>query len=274
LFQAAEQGSPEALLRLAALAAAGRDPAKTLPQALQFLQAAAARGSAFADAQWRLLGGEEADIAPWLTVPHPKPLHDDPQVFSIAGFLPPGVCDWLIGRAAPDLQPATMMVGYGDVPQINSARTNSAFQFDILNADVVVGLVRARIALALRVPLLNLEPPQVLHYAQGQEFLPHYDALQTKPPGERLGEQGGDRALTLLVYLNAGYEGGATTFPRLGLRFKGAKGDALWFANLNQEGGVHRLSLHAGEAPTRGEKWLLSQWVHDRPFAERVSQNR
>jgi prolyl 4-hydroxylase len=69
---------------------------------------------------------------------------------------------------------------------------------------------------------------------------------------------------TFLAYLNDGYVGGETDFPRAGLRFKGAAGDALMFANVDLQGRPEPLSLHAGLPPGSGEKWVLSQWIRDR----------
>ena len=69
----------------------------------------------------------------------------------------------------------------------------------------------------------------------------------------------------MLVYLNQGFEGGETDFPLLDLKFKGRKGDALMFSNVDASGAPDRRMFHAGLPPTAGEKWLLSQWVRDRP---------
>ena len=74
----------------------------------------------------------------------------------------------------------------------------------------------------------------------------------------------GQRIVTFLIYLNEGFVGGETDFPRLGLRHKGAKGDALYFGNLDPAGAPDPRTLHAGLPPTRGEKWLFSQWVRNR----------
>ena len=70
---------------------------------------------------------------------------------------------------------------------------------------------------------------------------------------------------TFLIYLNDDYEGGETDFPMLSWRYRGRKGDALVFWNVSPQGHVERKLLHAGLPPTSGEKWLLSQWVRDRP---------
>ena len=69
---------------------------------------------------------------------------------------------------------------------------------------------------------------------------------------------------TLLIYLNDGFEGGETHFPLTGLRFKGRKGDALLFHNVLPGGAPDPITLHAGLAPARGEKWLFSQWIRDK----------
>jgi hypothetical protein len=74
----------------------------------------------------------------------------------------------------------------------------------------------------------------------------------------------GQRFMTVLIYLNEGYESGETEFPLIGVRYKGRKGGALHFRNLDPAGAPDRQTLHAGLAPTKGEKWLLSQWIRDR----------
>ena len=45
------------------------------------------------------------------------------------------------------------------------------------------------------------------------------------------------------------------------LRWKGRAGNALFFWNVEPDGRPDRRTAHAGLPPTRGEKWLLSQWI-------------
>ena len=40
--------------------------------------------------------------------------------------------------------------------------------------------------------------------------------------------------------------------------------DALFFYNVDENGAPDPLTEHAGVPPTRGEKWLLSQFIRDR----------
>ena len=57
----------------------------------------------------------------------------------------------------------------------------------------------------------------------GQQFARHFDYLDPALP--EVAERG-QRIVTFLIYLNDGFEGGETDFPRLGLRHKGEAGDA------------------------------------------------
>ena len=75
----------------------------------------------------------------------------------------------------------------------------------------------------------------------------------------------GQRIATFLIYLNDGFEGGETDFPEAKVRFKGKRGDALMFRNVDQSGAPDFCTVHAGLLPTRGQKWLSSQWVRSKP---------
>ena len=71
--------------------------------------------------------------------------------------------------------------------------------------------------------------------------------------------------LTFLLSLNDDYEGGETQFPisRQTLS-RASKGNALFFWNVEPDGSPDKRVLHAGLPPTRGEKWMLSQWIRGR----------
>jgi hypothetical protein len=131
---------------------------------------------------------------------------------------------------------------------------------------VVTLAVRERLAAAAGLPTVQLEAPQVLHYTVGQRFAHHVDYFEPSSP--RMAADmaiNGQRVATALLYLNdEGLEGGETDFPRLGLRHRGRKGDALVFFNVDATGRADPRTWHAGLPPTRGEKWLLSQWMRDR----------
>ena len=144
-------------------------------------------------------------------------------------------------------------------------RSAAYFGLGLARTDMVLAFVRARIAALAEVPVMALETSQVLHYEVGQQFSPHHDFLDVSFPGlARKVASEGQRALTLLIYLNEDYEGGDTAFPTLGRSFKGRKGDALIFWNVTEDGAPDWRTLHIGTAPTSGEKWLFSQWIRIR----------
>jgi hypothetical protein len=273
-------GDADAPLIEATLAAAGAWRPQSWDDALDLLVLAAERGAALAQGQLRLLAGEGAppqatdsnwqalrdqvDLAKWLQPPPRKPVCEAPRIRTAEGFLPPAACDWLIARAQGNLQQAKMVEALGATPRFTAGRTNSDFIIDIVQADVVLNLVRAKISALINLPTICFEPPQILHYAVGQELKPHYDFVQNRDP--RVTDYDGDRVYTFLLYLNDDYEGGETDFPKAPFRHKGTKGDGVVFANVDPAGRPDPLTLHAGLAPSNGEKWLLSQWIHDRPF--------
>ena len=60
---------------------------------------------------------------------------------------------------------------------------------------------------------------------------------------------------------------GETHFPHLGLKVSPRSGDALVWANTDEEGAPNPRSLHEGRPPLRGEKVAVNVWVADKPFS-------
>ncbi|HEX6741775.1 MAG TPA: 2OG-Fe(II) oxygenase, partial [Sphingomicrobium sp.] len=144
-------------------------------------------------------------------------------------------------------------------------RDNSFLVLRIGEMNLLTEVIRERISAATNLPVPLFEPTQLLHYAVGQRFKPHHDFLDPANSAyhDSLGRFG-QRIATFLIYLNGGYEGGETSFPRIGLSFRAEQGDALFFANVTRDGSPDLQTLHAGLPPTSGEKWVLSQWIRDR----------
>ena len=270
----AEDGVAAASNLLATLAAAGVGMAQSWPDALTHLARAASDGSTAARGQLETLGhsgGEgpdrwerltaSVDIQSWLAPVERRALCDAPRIVAIDGFLPLPVLSWLIGLAHGRVRPAPVYSASGAATIEGSARDNAFIEFGVLNSDVVLQLVRARIASTLSVPLGALENTQVLHYDVGQTFRPHHDFVDPTLP--EVGTRG-QRIATFLVYLNDDFDGGETEFPTLNLRHKGRAGDAVFFVNADPAGSPDPRTLHAGLPPIRGEKWLLSQWIRNR----------
>ena len=263
---AADAGDPEAAHRLAVLSAMGLGLPQDWRVAMDRLAQAARLGHPTAARQLALLSnGAAVDLAAWLTSPAPRMLSEGPAIFAIDGFLPDAVCDWLKDRAGAVSEAALVYDPETGEGRRESVRTNDAARFDLPRMDVVLAVVRERIARAAGLPVPGLEWTQVLHYAVGQTFDWHVDWLDPALPGYAADLAArGQRIATCLVFLNDDFEGGETAFEAGGLRHRGRKGDALLWANTLPDGAIDPRTRHAGLPPTSGEKWVLSQWLRGR----------
>ena len=280
--QAAGAGHAEATCLLAALEAVGAGRSPDWTRAFDTLELAAERGSEHARRQLLMLAGASSgaagqaqvdwrtaraqiDLARLLDVPPRSMLSERPRVRVFPGFASPTECQWIIDRLASKLGPAMIWnkeTGKGDV---DPRRSNRAVEIRISEMDVVMEVVRARISAATGLPEFVFEVPQLMHYSVGQEFVPHHDFLDPAAAGLAADlAQRGQRILTFLICLNEDFEGGETEFPEAGLSWRGRTGDALLFANVTPDNRPDPLTLHAGRPPTRGEKWIFSQWIRNR----------
>ncbi|HWA92781.1 MAG TPA: 2OG-Fe(II) oxygenase [Rhizomicrobium sp.] len=264
VVDAANGGGAEAAYLCGAMAAVGAGLPQSWTMAFDCLAASAERGWAPARDEIKLLAARRSeswkalrdavDIGALLAPGALEPVHAAPRIAVVEKFLTPELCDWLVARAGPRIVRARTFSG------IDESRSNSAAEFGFLDLDIVLALVRARIASLTGLPVTSLENTQILHYATGQQFAPHYDYLDASQAGPW-----GQRAATFLVYLNDDFDAAETSFLKLDWRYRGAKGDAILFWNVDPSGAPDPLTLHAGLAPTRGEKWLLSQWIRQAP---------
>lgn len=262
LAAAAGQGDAQAAATMATIEAMGVAGPQSWERALAWLDRAAGMGSQSARAQRELLGG---DIAGRLAAPPKRSLSDAPRIRVIEGFASPAECHWVMARAHGRLGPAMVLDQQTGLETTHPDRTNKAIELNVPAMDVVLQMLRGRIAAATNLPLPVFEPAQIMHYSVGEEFRPHYDFLLDDAAGwaAQLARYG-QRIATFLLYLNDDFEGGETDFPSVGISHRGRRGDALFFANVDPAGAPDRMTLHAGKPPTRGEKWILSQWIRDR----------
>lgn len=255
----------EALHRLAVLSAIGLGTPHDPPLALERLRRAAELGHATAAESLTLLEAEPGGLEAWFRPTAPRRVSEQPHVLLVDGFVSPAICDWLRARAEPHLTRAEIYDPVSGAGRPDPVRTNTAFAFDLAATDVVLVLVRERIARLAGLPVPGLEPSQVLHYTPGQKFDWHVDFLDPAVPGHRDDlARSGQRIATCLIWLNDDYEGGETAFETGDARFRGRKGDAILWANVTPNGAPDPLTRHAGLPPTTGEKWILSQWMRPR----------
>jgi hypothetical protein len=284
--QAARAGHVEATCTVATLEAVGAGRPQSWSRAFDQLELAAQRGSQHARDQLRLLAGasegsdagadeggpddwsalrSRIDIAKLLRAPERVSLAEKPRVRVVKGFATPAECQWVINRLRSKLAPAMIWDEVTGRGEVDPRRSSSAVELRLTEIDVVIEVLRARISAATNVPELTFEVPQVMHYAVGQEFRPHHDFLDPQKPGLAAEvARRGQRILTFLICLNDDFEGGETEFPSAGISWRGRTGDGLAFANVTPDDLPDPMTLHAGRPPTRGEKWIFSQWIRNR----------
>lgn len=258
----AEAGHAEAMLLAANVAALGYGREQNFAIASAWLKRAAAAGSTTAQAQLDLVGDQYAD---WLAPRATRSVVAQPRIGMSDGFLDAATCAWLIERARPLQNAALIYDPLTAKPKQDDARSNSVGAFSLLELDLPTILVRERIANTIGVPSAHFERTSVFRYQTGQTFEPHFDFLQPSPQTNNELNQSGQRHLTFLVYLNDAFDAGETHFLRLEKKLRGGVGDALYFYNVDETGTPDYRTKHEGVAPTRGEKWLLSQFIREKP---------
>ena len=126
---------------------------------------------------------------------------------------------------------------------------------------------KRRVAKLTDIPVSHGEGLQILHYARGEEYTPHFDTFDPGTTGANHPlSQGGQRIVTVVMYLSDVESGGGTLFPDLALEIVPRKGSALLFASVGRDGNLLGHSFHAGLPVTSGEKWVATKWLRLNPF--------
>ncbi|MGE3691312.1 MAG: 2OG-Fe(II) oxygenase [Novosphingobium sp.] len=253
-----EQGCDDAApVYIALLANGAGGSGRHWAQALDLLKTRAARDPVARDQRVLLeamaLAGEGN---PQASYPG-EALHDTARIERHSGFLSRAECEYICTIALPRLAPAIVVDPRTGQQRQDPIRTGWSAGFPFVFEDPVLHAINRRIAAATGTSYEQGEPLQVLSYEPGQEYRLHSDAL---PDG------GNQRIATFLVALSAGYEGGATSFPRLGLELRGKPGDGLFFANTVADDQRDPAMWHAGLPVTKGRKLLLSKWIRRHPL--------
>jgi prolyl 4-hydroxylase len=222
--------------------------------------------------RWPLLEQALPQLAADPALPSAETLHAAPLIRRIPAAIHPLLLDALINLAAPLVKRSQIVDARTGEVRADPMRTSWHVTLGPRQHDHVLEALERCISRVSGLPVLNGEFLQVLRYHPGQEFRPHVDYFNESGEGayQSLAD-GGQRAQTVLTYLNDDYSGGSTCFPRLQLDIKAQRGDMLQFHNLGADGLGHQDSLHAGVPVTAGEKWLLSQWLRSESYPARLA---
>jgi prolyl 4-hydroxylase len=178
------------------------------------------------------------------------------------GFLDAALCAALVERIEADRRPSTISDSNGD-PFNRTSET-----CDLYGGDPLVDRVNALLDSMAGQPPSHGEVLQGQRYAVGQEFKFHTDYFEPDGPDWLANTGvGGQRTLTLMVYLNQPAGGGATRFKRIGKTIQPETGKLVAWHNLDAAGRPNFETLHAGLKVTAGTKYIITKWYRERPLA-------
>jgi prolyl 4-hydroxylase len=187
-----------------------------------------------------------------------------PRVIVFGDLVADDECEALIALARQRLARSLTVETQTGGETLNVDRTSDGMFFERGENPVVQRLER-RIAALLRWPIEFGEGLQVLRYAPGAQYRPHYDYFD---PGESgtpsILRRGGQRVATVLMYLQEPAQGGGTIFPDAGLEIAPKRGTGVFFSYDRPDPSTH--SLHGGSPVLAGEKWVATKWLREREF--------
>ena len=249
LLRSAELGSRLGQSELAALSGEWRLAAEILS------------GESVRAQDWPLLRSS-IDLPKLLEPPTCRVISENPRFVGVINVADREMCEWLIARARPKIARASVYAGFKS-RVVHEARTGGSCTFRGRDKDLVLAILRARIAMVTKTKVRAMENAKILHYSAGQEYKRHFDIiLDPDAPGyaEKFA-QGHQRVMTFLLSLTEDYEGGETAFPVIGLRWRGHMGRGLFFYGVEPDGKLDRRTLHAATPVIGGEKWLFQQFI-------------
>lgn len=187
-----------------------------------------------------------------------------PRVVVFSDLLSLDECAELIELSRPRLSRSETVVHTTGGSEVNSARTSQGMFFG-RGENPLCALIEARLSALLQWPVENGEGLQILRYAPGAEYRPHYDYFEPTQPGTpAILKRGGQRVGTVVMYLNTPEAGGATTFPDAGLTVHPIAGSAVFFSYAQPL--PETKTLHGGSPVTSGEKWVATKWLREGRF--------
>ena len=213
-----------------------------------------------------------------------KVLSCAPRVFEIKNFLSQVEVDHILELAGKeDLALSTTGMGNDEDREDDNRRTRTSYNSWVeRERSPIIDAVYRRSSDLLRIDeaLLRYRDPsefpevptrntmaeslQLVHYDPDQEYTAHHDFGYSDLKEQHQPQ----RFATLLLYLNEGMIGGATSFPRWvnaetfkELRVVPEVGKAVLFYSQLPDGNMDDLSQHQANKVLEGEKWLINLWV-------------
>lgn len=189
-----------------------------------------------------------------------------PRIVLLGNVLSSEECDALCSYVEQRLERSPVVSDDNGAAQVDADRTSRGAMLARGETELIAR-IDARLASIAHWPVERGEGLQVQRYGTGNEYRPHYDWFDASMPGPRKHlERGGQRVATFVLYLCDVEQGGATSFPGLGLEVQPKKGNAIYFANTDAYGAPDRETLHAGAPVVKGVKFIANKWLRQTEY--------
>lgn len=197
-----------------------------------------------------------------------KRLSWHPRVFLYEGFLSYMECDHLVSMARGKIGSSVLVTdGATNISQYN---IDAGLIIRLADSkDMVVSKIEDRISLWSFIPKEHGESMQIFKYGANQS---------DHNKDETQSNSGGNRLVTVLMYLSDIKQGGETVFPRselkdtqaregtpsdcAGYAVKPGKGNAILLFNSRPDGIADKDSQYEACSVLEGEKWLAIKYMH------------
>ena len=169
-----------------------------------------------------------------------------------------------------DVYLPSLLIQHND---INYRVANGKWIFKSEN-DAVAEAFKDLVASITGYPKECQEAPHFVRYTEGGKYDPHWDYFSTNSPSYSANiARGGNRVFSVLMYLNEGFNGGQTTFPRINYTVTPTTGKIIAWKNMTGDTNskvINPESFHAGNPVLSGgtvdTKYILISWVREHPF--------
>lgn len=183
---------------------------------------------------------------------------DAASMFQHPDFLDPAQCDALTRMIDANRRPSTLLSDRAGT----GFRTSESCDMDRWSPDVRP--IDEAIAALLGLDPAHGETMQGQRYAHGQQFRAHHDYFSDKESyWPAMAASGGQRTWTAMIYLNDVPEGGATWFPRAGVRVAPRRGLLLAWNNMAPDGAPNDATIHEGMPVVEGVKYIVTKWFRE-----------
>lgn len=186
---------------------------------------------------------------------------DKIQFHAFPRFLSADACARLIAMIDANRRPSTLL------SDTSGAEFRTSDSCDMDRGSAAVQPIDLSIAGLLGIDPGLAETMQGQRYAPGQHFRSHHDFFhEGESYWQRMKATGGQRTWTAMVYLNDVEEGGATWFPRAGIRVSPKRGLLLAWNNMNPDGSPNIDTLHEGMPVVKGVKYIVTKWFREQTW--------